>query len=88
MAATTGADAISAAASRSASFRMILTKRFSNRPGKNPTRELFFWFHTRLRAYLKVYWLPLRDMSLTNTKDSPAANGSDFLTVRLASKEI
>src|SRR4029434_3787186 len=41
MAAPTGADAISAAASRSASFRMITTKRFSTNLAKNPTRALF-----------------------------------------------
>jgi hypothetical protein len=41
MAATTGADAISAAASRSASFRMIITKRFSTDLAKNQRAHSF-----------------------------------------------
>src|SRR5262245_64037339 len=56
MAATTGADAISAAASRSASFCMITTKRFSTNLAKIQRAHSFLVPYA-LRAYPKVYWL-------------------------------
>src|SRR5262245_55226997 len=56
MAATTGADAISAAASRSASFCMMITKRLSTDLAKIQRAHSFLVPHA-LRAYPKVYWL-------------------------------
>src|SRR5262245_27639029 len=58
MAATTGADAISAAASRSASSRMVITKRFATNLAKIQRTHSFrvSHFFARLSEGLLVYF--------------------------------